>query len=309
MTGVSGVLDSVVRGATPLAFAALGELVAERSGVINIGLEGSMACGALASLIVAGAFGPAAGLAAGAVAGALLALIFAFFVVIVRAQQIIVGAAVSMLGLGLSATLHRVFEADGHAMAHVATFSPIRLPALVDLPIVGSALFAQPVTTYLLYLLFPLVAFVLYRTVFGVVLRATGEHPVAVAAAGHNPERIQLIALCACGLLAGMGGATLVVAQTGTFSDGMTAGRGFIAIAVVALGRWRPGGVAAGAALFGAASAVQFLAQALGWTVPYNLVLAVPYVLTLLALMSLRGSRAAPTALGRTLAAREASPR
>ncbi|MDA1081937.1 MAG: ABC transporter permease [Gemmatimonadetes bacterium] len=298
---IDGFLEAVVRGATPLAFAALGELVAERSGVINLGLEGAIVCGALASLVATVAFGPSAGLLAGGSAGLCIGLIFAFFVLVLRAQQIIVGAAVSILGLGLSATVHRALTGGGASAIHVATLPELRIPFLADIPIIGPALFSQSLPTYILYALFPLVAYALYRTIGGVVLRAAGEHPPAVIAAGHSPAKVQFMALCVCGFLAGVGGATLVVAQTGTFSDGMSAGRGFIAVAVVALGRWRPVGVLLGVLLFGSASALQFLAQSLGWNVPYNIVLAAPYVLTLLAMAALRGSGSAPAALGRAL--------
>jgi simple sugar transport system permease protein len=172
---------------------------------------------------------------------------------------------------------------------------------LSDIPVIGRALFAQPASTYVLYLLFPLVGLALYRTVGGIALRAVGERPSAAVASGHSAVKIQLIALLLCGFFAGLGGATLVVAQAGTFSDGMSAGRGFIAIAVVALGRWTPRGTAMGALVFGAVSSLQFLAQSMGWQVPYTLVLASPYVVTLAAMAVFRGSRAAPTALGHPL--------
>ena len=300
MTQLDGFLEAAIRSASPLAFAALGELIAERSGVINIGLEGAIICGAFASFVAAGAFGPGAGLLAGGAAGLALGVLFAIFALVLRAQQIIVGAAVSMLGLGASATLHRIASAYSATASNVPTLQALRIPVLADLPVVGNALFFQPLTTYALYLLFPLVWFFLYRTVGGIALRAAGESPQAVVAAGHNPVRMQFAALCVCGFLAGVGGSTLVVVQAGTFSDGMSAGRGFIAIAVVALGRWKPSGVAIGALLFGSASALQFLAQSLGWNVPYNLVLAAPYVLTLIAMALFGGARAAPAALGRS---------
>jgi simple sugar transport system permease protein len=141
----------------------------------------------------------------------------------------------------------------------------------------------------------------LHRTTLGLAIRGTGEAPAAVVAAGRSPASLQMWAVVASGLLAGAGGATLVVAQAGTFTDNMSAGRGFIAIAVVALGRWTPLGVAGGALLFGAASSAQYLAQAYGAPIPYNLSLAAPYAITLVALAFLRGSRSAPAALGRPL--------
>jgi ABC-type uncharacterized transport system permease subunit len=299
MTVLDGFLDSAVRSATPLAFAALGELVAQRSGIINLGVEGCIILGAFAAFAAGLAFGPAAGLAAGGIAGALLALVFAVFVLRFRAQQIIAGAAITMLGLGLAATLHRTLGDPTAPTAHVETFVPLPIPLLSSLPVIGPAFFAQTAATYAVYLLIPVVGFALYRTHAGLALRAVGELPAAAQASGYHPGRVQLIAVTVGGCLAGVGGATLVVAHTGTFSDAMSAGRGFIAIAVVALGRWHPSGVAAGALVFGAASALQFLAQAVGWNVPYNLVLASPYVLTLVALAMFRGTHAAPAWLGR----------
>jgi len=298
---LDGFLEATVRSATPLAFAALGELIAERGGVINLGLEGVIACGAFAAFVATRVVGPEAGFLVGGIAGMAVAFVFAVFVIALRAQQIIAGAAVSMLGIGISASLHRGMVAAGDPSAHVATLTAVRIPWLADLPFVGPALFAQPVPTYALYVLYPVIGWVLYRTVGGIALRAVGEYSPAVVAAGHSPRTIQFIALLACGFLAGLGGSTLVVVHAGTFSDGMSAGRGFIAIAIVALGRWTPRGVAAGALVFGGVSALQFLAQSMDWRVPYTLVLAAPYILTLAAMAVFRGSRAAPAALGRTL--------
>jgi len=298
---LDGFLEATIRTATPLAYAAYGELITERSGVINIGIEGAIACGALAAFVAAQNLGPAGGFFVGGAAGAAVALVFAVFVLLARAQQIIVGAAVTMLGLGVSASVHGSLVMATGPSGHIETLRAIRIPVLSDLPVIGTALFAQPVSTYLLYILIPLTGLIFYRTVGGIALRAVGEHPAAAVAAGHSPARIQFAAILTGGFLSGLGGATLVVAQTGTFSDGMSAGRGFLAVAVVALGRWNPRGVAAGVLVFGAVGALQFLAQAMAWPVPYTLVLASPYVLTLAAMATVRGSRAAPAALGRTL--------
>ena len=302
MTSLDGFFESAVRGATPLAFAAAGELVAERSGVINLGLEGSIACGAFVAFVVAGSADPAIALLAGGAAGAALSVLFAVFVLTLRAQQIIAGTAVTMLGLGLTATLNRSMFSGGELAAHVQTLPIVEIPLLSAIPVIGPSFFAQSVATYGLYALFPLLAWFFNRTTAGIAMRASGELPHAVRAAGYRPERMQLVALIVCGFLAGIGGATLVVVDTGTFSDGISAGRGFIAIAVVALGRWTPAGVAAGALLFGGANALQYLAQAVGWQIPYNLVLASPYVLTLVAMAAFRGSRVAPAHLGRPTA-------
>ena len=292
-------LEATVRTATPLALAALGETVVERSGVINIGLEGAMIAGAFAALVGAKAAGVGGGFAAAAAAGALTALVFGAFVVRVRSDQIITGTAVTRLALGLTGTLYEsIYGAAGVALS-VPTSGPVPVPGLSRIPLVGRALFAQPPATYALFALVPAVWWWLYRTHHGLALRAVGENPDAAAVAGVSVGRMRMLALLVGGVLGGLGGGTLVLAQAGTFAEGMSAGRGFIAIAVVALGRWHPAGAAAAALVFGAASAMQFVFQAMGLPTPYQLFLALPYVVTLGLLAATRGRAAAPAALGR----------
>lgn len=301
MSGLpSDIVEAALRAATPIGLAALGELVAERAGVLNIGIEGAMCLAAFASLVVAASAGPGGGLVAGAITGAIVTVVFALFVVRFRAQQVIAGTAISMLAVGLSAVLNRTFFAGMLETPHVVTLPAIRIPGLAALPVIGPG-FAQPLPTYILYAAAAGIAWFLYRTTGGLTLRATGEDPGVVRRVGKSPAAVQMAALVVSGILAGIGGATLVVAQAGTFTDNMSAGRGFIAIAVVALGRWTPAGVVLGALLFGLASSLQFVVQSYGLTLPYNLALAAPYALTLLALAVLRGSRAAPASLGRAL--------
>ncbi len=308
MTGFSGgalgsFLEATVRTATPLAFAALGETLVERAGVINIGLEGIIVAGAFGALVGAGFAGGAAGttlgFAAGALAGLATAALFAVFAVWLRTDQIITGTAVTLAALGITGTLYRVAYGDAGAALTTPTSGPLALPGLVAVPLIGRALFAQPPVTYALYLLAPALGWGLRRTHAGLALRAVGERPDAAAAAGINPRLVQGAAVLAGGVLGGIAGATLVVAQAGTFVEGMSAGRGFIAIAVVVLGRWQPMGVAGAALLFGASGALQYLFQAMGWALPYQLFLAVPYVLTLLVLAGVAGRAAAPAAMGR----------
>ncbi len=296
---VGGFLESTVRYATPLAFAALGECVSERAGVINIGLEGAIIAGALGGTVAAGLADPAWGFVAGAAAGVAIAALFALFTVWLRADQIITGTAITLLAFGLTGTLYRsVYGASGVALS-TPTIGAVEIPGLSSLPLVGRAFFAQPVVTYVLYFLAPAIAWWMARTHSGLATRAVGESPAAAIAAGVRPRRIQAGAVLFAGGMAGIAGATLVLAQAGTFAEDMSAGRGFIAIAIVVLGRWRPLGVAAAALLFGAASALQTTFQAMGWAqVPYQLFLAVPYVLTLLVLAGASGKTAAPAALG-----------
>ncbi len=297
---VAGFLEATVRYATPLGLAALGECVSERAGVINIGLEGAVIAGALGATIGAGIAGPAVGFAVGALAGVMIASLFAVFTVGLRADQIITGTAMTMLAMGLTGTLYRsVYGAGGVALS-TPTVGVLAIPGLSSLPFVGRALFAQPVVTYALYVLAPAIAWWMARTHSGLATRAMGESPEAAIAAGIRPRAVQAGAVLFAGAMAGLAGATLVLAQAGTFAEDMSAGRGFIAIAIVVLGRWNPLGVAFAALLFGAASALQTLFQAMGWEqVPYQLFLAVPYVLTLVVLAGARGRASAPAALGR----------
>ena len=300
LEGVSGFLEATVRTATPLALAALGECISERAGVINIGLEGAIIAGALGATLAAGLAGAGVGFAAGAAAGIAIALVFALFTVWMRADQIITGTAITLLSLGLTGTLYRtVYGSVGVALS-TPTVSVVPIPLLSSIPLIGHALFAQPLITYLLYLIVPLCAWWLARTHAGLALRAVGEQPEAAIAAGIRPRRVQFVAVLFAGAMAGLAGATLVLAQAGTFVEGMSAGRGFIAIAIVVLGRWKPLGVAAAALLFGGANSMQTLFQAMGWqNVPYQLFLAVPYILTLLVLAGASARAAAPAALAR----------
>jgi general nucleoside transport system permease protein len=288
-----------VRTATPLALAALGETVGESAGVINIGLEGIIIAGAFAGLVGSIGVGVMTGYVASALAVLAVAGIFALFAVVLRADQIITGTAVTLFGLGLTGTLYqRGFGAAGAAL-RAQTEHAMAIPGLARIPVIGGALFAQPAITYVVYIAVPILWWALYRTRVGLAIRAVGENPDAARAAGIDPRRVQFGAVLFGGVMGGLAGGTLVLAQVGTFAEGMSAGRGFIAIAVVALGRWHPLGAAIGALLFGAASALQFLFQAMGWSAPYQLFLAIPYLLTLVALDTLGGRYAAPTALGR----------
>jgi ABC-type uncharacterized transport system permease subunit len=292
-------LEATLRTATPLALAAIGELVVERAGIINIGLEGALIAGAFGALIGAGAGTTTIGYTVGALAGAAVALIFTLFVVRLRADQIITGMAVTLLAVGLTGTLYRVFYGEAGAALSIPTSAPVVIPGLAILPVIGPAFFAQPMVTYTAYVGFPVLWWWLYRTRHGLSLRAIGERPEAAEAAGVRTDRVRVLAILFGGAMGGLSGATLVLAQAGTFAEGMSAGRGFIAIAVVALGRWHPTGVAIAALLFGAASASQFLFQAMGWALPYQLFLALPYGLTLVALARVGARASAPAALGR----------
>ncbi len=288
-----GFLAASVRVATPLLFAAIGETVTERAGIINLGLEGAMLAGALASALGASG-GPWAGVAAGALVGAAVAATFAAWVVGARVNQIIAGTAVTLACVGLTGTIYRQAYGAGGAGLSLPTLAALPVPGLSALPILGPALFAQPALTYLSLALVPVVWWVLYRTRLGLAVRATGEATDLARAAGVPVRALRFWATVFGGALAGLGGASLVLAQVGTFAEKMTAGRGYVAIAIVVLGRWHPGGVALAALLFGGATALQFLFQSLGLAVPYQFFLMLPYVLTLIALVGAVGRVEAP---------------
>lgn len=292
-------LEGVVRTATPLGFAALGETVVERAGVINIGLEGSIICGAFGSLVASSGHGTWFAFAMSGLSGMSIALLFAIFVILLRSNQIITGTAISLLSLGLTGTLYRQLYGAAGAALTISTMPSTALPGLSQIPLIGQAFFSQPSITYLLYGSIPAIWWWLYRTYAGLALRAVGENPEAAITAGISGSRVQLGAILFGGFMGGIAGGTLVIAQAGTFAEGMSAGRGFIAIAIVVLGRWHPAGVAFAALLFGAANALQYLFQAMGWNLPYQIFLALPYVLTLCGLAGIAGRVHAPASLGK----------
>jgi simple sugar transport system permease protein len=279
--------------------AATGETITERSGVINLGLEGTMLVGALAATLGATAWGPWTGVVCAILAGMLLAAVFALLAVGARADQIITGTAITLAAVGLTGTIYRQAYGSAGAGLSIPTLKSIAIPGLSQIPILGPALFDQPAPTYLALLSIPLVWWVLFRTRLGLELRATGEGAAMARAAGVRTRLIRTGATIVGGGFAGLGGASLVLAQVGSFTEGMTAGRGYVAIAIVVLGRWHPGGIALGALLFGVATALQFLLQTLGLDAPYQLFLMLPYLLTLLALAGAVGRVRAPADLGR----------
>jgi simple sugar transport system permease protein len=288
-----------VRTATPLILAALGESVTELSGIINVSLEGSIIAGAFAAFVGASVFGSATGYLLGTAAGFLIGGLLALFVVVLRMEQIVTGTALTMFALGLTGTLYRGLYGSTGVSHSIPTSSHLFIPGLASIPGIGPALFDQPWVTYAAYILVPLVSWHLYRTHAGLAVRSVGAAPYAAAVCGVRVARVRALSTLFGSGLAGLAGATLVLAQAGTFAEGMSAGRGFIAIAIVALGRWHPTGVLIASVVFGAAMAVQYVVQALGWHVRYELVLMIPYLLTLIAL-GFAGRGGAPNQLGRS---------
>lgn len=292
-------LASAVRVATPLLLAALGETLAERGGVINLGIEGAMLAGALAAALgsTAGGVWVGAGVALGT--GVIVAALFGLIAVKARADQIIAGTAITLASVGLTGAIYRRAYGPAGVGLSLPTFPVLPIPGLSRIPVIGQALFAQSILTYLAYALVPLLWWVLFRTRWGLELRAAGESARDSKAAGVLVDRVRIGGVLIGGGLAGLAGASLVLAQVGTFAEKMTAGRGFIAIAIVVLGAWHPVRVFGAALFFGAAMALQFLFQSLGLGIPYQLFLMLPYLLTLVVLAGAWGRTTAPADLGR----------
>jgi ABC-type uncharacterized transport system permease subunit len=274
-------LAATLRISTPLLLAATGELVAERGGVLNLGIEGTMLIGALTGALASPVLGPTGGIAAALLAGAGCGMIVALVSIVARADQVITGTAVTLGAVGLTGAIYRATLGAGGVHAPIPTLSAPWMPSLIGVLVV------------------PCVWWAVYRTRWGLGLRAAGEDPAAAAANGVAVTRTRMTAVVFAGALAGFAGATLVLAQIGSFAERMTGGRGFVAIAIVILGRWEPVGVLGAALLFGALQALQFLLQGMGFDLPYQLFLVLPYLLTLLALAGLVGKAKAPAGLGR----------
>ncbi|MBX7220091.1 MAG: ABC transporter permease [Blastocatellia bacterium] len=287
--------------ATPLALVALGEIISERAGVLNIGVEGIMLCGAFAGVAVTFWLGnPWLGLCGAVVAGITMAVLFGVLAVSCKADQVMIGTGLNMLALGGTGVARReVFGLAGETLT-VPSLPPLPLPGLKAIPGLGRIFFEQDALVYVTMGLIPLISYWLFRTEAGLALRAVGENPEAADSLGLDVAWQQWQAVWLCGALCGLAGGYLSLGLANTFVEGMTAGRGFIALAIVIVSRWNPWGAGLGALLFGTASALQYRFQATGWTIPFQLFLALPYGLTLIvaALLSRRGGQ--PAALGKS---------
>ena len=285
---------------TPLVYAALGELVTEKSGVLNLGVEGMMLVGAIVAFIVAATTkSPWLGVGAGMLAGAALSVLFAVVTLTLQANQVASGLALSLFGVGLSA-----FIGLDYVSVVIEPIRPLAIGGLSDLPVIGKLLFAHNPLVYVSFGLFAAIQWFLYRTRAGLVLRAVGESPQSAHAIGYPVVRIRYLAVLFGGACAGLGGAYLSLAYNPSWTEGMTAGRGWIALALVVFATWKPWRVLAGAYLFGGVTLAQFQAQALGVELPAQYLSMLPYVATIVVLAIISRDAAtiklnAPASLGR----------
>lgn len=294
------ILASGLRSATPLTFAALGGIFSERAGVVNIALEGIMLTGAFTAMLVSYYTGsPWLGVLAAMLAGGLIALIHAFVSIEFRANQVVSGVAINLLAVGLTSFfLQVIFKSAGQSPS-VNDLGKIPLSFLKGVPFFYNLLNDLSPMVYLAILFVIIANYVLFKTTFGLRLRAVGEHPEAADTVGISVKGIRYLCVTLSGLLAGIGGATLSVGLLNIFSEGMTAGRGFIALAAVIFGKWTPFGALIAALFFGIADAMQMLAQTLQITfLPREIWLMLPYILTILALAGFIGRSIPPAASG-----------
>lgn len=275
------ILAATVAAAVPLIFAGLGELVVEKSGVLNLGVEGMMIVGALCAFIVAT---ETANLwlatVVGALAGALMALIFGFITLSLMANQVATGLALTIFGVGLSA-----FVGQAYTSVALDGIKNLTIPVLSSVPILGKLLFSYNILVYLAFAAFIVVSWFLYKTRAGLILRAVGESPDSAHALGYRVIRIRYFAVLLGGAMAGLAGAYLSLAYTPLWAEGMTAGRGWIALALVVFATWRPGRVLMGALLFGGVTIAQFHAQGLGVEIPSQFLSMLPYLATIVVLV------------------------
>jgi simple sugar transport system permease protein len=294
---IIGILTSAVRLATPYLYAAIGEAFGQTSGVVNLGVDGIMLVGAFMAIFVAAGTGSLwLGVLAAVIAGLLMGLLMSVVSVTFKAEQGISGIGLYMFGLGLSSLL---FKVTFGTVKTIDGFPPLKIPILGDIPVLGPVLFNQSIMVYGAFLLVPLAWLVLDHTTWGLKLKAVGQNPAAADTLGVNVNRTRYIAVCLGSALAGVAGASLSLAMVNLFQENLTAGMGFIAVALVYFGGWRPMGILAGALLFSTVNAIQLWMQVLGVNIPSDIAVMLPYLLTIAAL-AFTGRRARqPAALNK----------
>lgn len=291
-----GILYTGIRMATPYLYAAIGETFAQASGVLNLGVDGIMLMGAYSGFFVGMTTGNLwLGVLASAVVGALMGLLMALISVTLKAEQGISGIGLQLFGLGLSSLL---FKKTLGSVVSISGFQPVKIPLLGDIPVLGEVLFNHNLLVYGAFLLVPLAAFILNKTTLGLKIRAAGQNPQAADSLGVDVNRVRYLTVTVGGALAGIAGASLSLALINLFQENMTNGMGFIAVALVYFGGWRPWGVLGGALLFSFVNAFQLWIQVKGIDLPSDIAVMLPYILTILALAFARRVQQ-PTALAK----------
>ncbi|MDR1778267.1 MAG: ABC transporter permease [Clostridiales Family XIII bacterium] len=296
---ISELLLSTVRMATPILIVALAEVFSERAGLVNIGLEGLMTFGALCGFLACYISGsPALGVFAGMAGGVAMNMIFAFCTITLCAEQIVYGMALNILAPAVAAFMYRVYFGINASLPQGTKMQTVAIPVLKDIPFIGKLLFDQTPMVYFVYLMVVLSSVFFTRTKLGLNYKAVGEYPRAAETLGINVILYKYIACVICGALCGIGGAYLTTCYVNTFSEGVVAGRGFIALSAVIFGRWNAGGVLLACLLFGFCDALQLRLQINNPDTPYQLFQMIPYIATLVALAVFGIRKIGPKSVG-----------
>ena len=298
---IVSILATAVRMGTIVLLGALGELVVERAGVLNLSVEGMMLTGAFAGFL--GAYYTESlwlGVLTAALAGIVISAVFGILAVVFHINQEVSGLSVNIFAAGLTFYLYRTIFPDvgGTNIPALTPFTTINIPILSDIPIIGRIFFQQYALSYIAFFMMLLITFYLYRTKSGLILRTLGENPRAVDMKGINVTRYRFLAVLFGGMMAGLAGAFITLASVGIFVADITAGRGWLAIAIVIFGDWKPGKILLASLFFGFIDALQLQLQAVGVNLPFQLFLAMPYILTVVAVFLGRKRSGAPIALG-----------
>jgi len=282
-TGVIiGILTSAIRLATPYLYAAIGESFAQSSGVVNLGVDGIMLIAAFASFYVVLNTGSIwLGLLAAILAGLVMGLLMSFISVTLKAEQGISGIGLYMFGLGLSSLLFNVLVGT---VKTVTGFQPVKIAVLGDIPYIGEIFFNHSLLVYGAFLLVPVAWWILDKTSWGLMIKSVGQNPAAADSLGVNVDKVRYVSVCIGAMLAGVAGASLSISLLNLFQDNLTAGQGFIAVALVYFGGWKPLGIMGGALLFSTVNAFQLWMQVLGVNIPSDVAVMLPYLLTIAAL-------------------------
>ncbi|WP_405217536.1 ABC transporter permease [Agrococcus sp. Ld7] len=300
MIPIPGLLFATIGLSVPLIFGAMGGVISERAGVVNIAIEAQLLGGAFTGAVVASATGVTMlGVAAAMLAGVLVSMVLAVFAIRYYVEQVIVGVVLNVLVAGLTNFFYSSVLTDTPALNSPARLPKIPIPLLESIPLIGPALFKQSLIVYAMYIVVPLIAWGLFRTTWGLRLRAIGEHPLAADTVGIKVTRLRFWNVSLAGAVAGLGGAYFTLDSNGSFTREMTAGLGYIALAAVIFGQWHPIKATLAALLFGFASALQQTLGAIGSPVPSEFMLMLPYVITILAVAGFIGRSRAPAASGK----------
>ena len=301
MSLINATIAMMVRLSTPYLFAGIGGLISQRSGVYNFALEGMMLGGAFFGYLFAVLSGSLfVGVLGAILFGILSGLLLAFIVIRFGVSQLVISLGMNTLFLGVTGFGFRLLDGNHMAAALDSLIPDINMGFLSNIPILGNMLFNQNILTYLVIVVFILYAWFIKRTDYGLALRSVGENPAAAQTAGINVFRYRYLSVISSGVLCALGGAFLTLSQVGRFAENMTDGRGWIAIAAICLGRWSPVGTFFSCVLFGLATAISNQIQVLNFGIPYQVTLMVPYILSMIALVSIRGKKVlGPGALGK----------